>query len=181
VLYVRDGVSASVDIPKLRPAPDAAPERFETGTLNHEGIVGAAAAVDFFAGLAAGATRRDRLATALAALHVRGNGLVARLWKGLSAIPGVRLYGVSPERPRTPTVAFTIAGMSSERVAGALADMGIFVSHGDFYAATVIERLGAAPGGLVRAGCACYTTHEEVDALIAAVDSISAMPAARAG
>ncbi len=181
VLYVREGIAGSIDIPKLRPAPDSAPERFETGTLNHEGIVGAAAAVDFFAGLAAGSTRRERLATALAALHVRGNALAAQLWKGLDAIPGVRLYGVSPEQPRTPTVAFTVGGMPSEMVAGALADRGFFVSHGDFYAATVIERLGAAPDGLVRVGCACYTTREEVDALVAAVEEVCRAPAVRVG
>jgi cysteine desulfurase family protein (TIGR01976 family) len=181
VLYVREAVSGSIDIPKLRPAPDTTPERFETGTLNHEGIVGAAAAVDYFAGLADGATRRERLATAMAALHVRGNALVAHLWKGLGGIAGVRLYGVSPDRPRTPTVAFTVRGLSSERVASALAEQGFFVSHGDFYAATVIERLGAGPEGLVRVGCACYTTREEVDALIEAVERLCAVPAARAG
>ncbi|MGE5927509.1 MAG: cysteine desulfurase-like protein [Gemmatimonadota bacterium] len=181
VLYVREAVSASIDVPKLRPAPDAAPERFETGTLNHEGIVGAAAAVDYFAGLAGGATRRDRLATAMAALHVRGNALVAQLWKGLGAIAGVRLHGVPPERPRTPTVAFTVRGLASERVAASLAEQGFFVSHGDFYAATVIERLGAGAEGLVRVGCACYTTREEVDALIAAVERLCAVPAVRAG
>ena len=46
---------------------------------------------------------------------------------------------------------------------------GVFVSHGDFYAATVVERLGQTPHGLVRAGCACYTTPEEVERLSVAV------------
>ena len=181
VLYVRSGIADAIDIAKLRPAPDTAPERFETGTLNHEGIAAAAAAVDFFAGLAPGTTRRERLATSLAALHVRGNALAAQLWKGLGAIAGVRTYGVSPEQPRTPTIAFTIAGIPSERVAGALAEQGFFVSHGDFYAATVIERLGLAPEGLVRVGCACYTTREEVESLIAAVERLCEPPIARAG
>ena len=67
------------------------------------------------------------------------------------------LYGPPPGRPRTPTIAFTLAGMPSDAVAAALAAEGVFVSHGDFYATTVVERLGLAEHGLVRAGCACYT------------------------
>jgi len=59
--------------------------------------------------------------------------------------------------------------LPSIEVAKKLADHGIFLSHGDFYAMTVVERLGLVPDGLVRAGCACYTTAEEVDRLLAAV------------
>lgn len=179
VVYAKGSVAGAVDIPKLRPAPDASPERFETGTLNHEGIVGAAAAVDFLASLAEGTSRRARLAAAHGALHDRGNALVAQLWAGLGAIPGVQRFGVSPGLPRTPTVAFTVGGRRPQEVARALAAKGIFVSHGDFYAATVIERLGAEPDGLVRAGCACYTTAEEVDRLVTAVAQLSEAPLAR--
>src|SRR5262249_58661281 len=58
VLYGKRDLLQSLDVPKLRPAPDTAPERLETGTQNHEGIVGAAAAVDFLAMLADGPCRR---------------------------------------------------------------------------------------------------------------------------
>ncbi len=61
ILYGRHELLSSLDFPKLIPAPDSAPERAETGTQNHEGIAGAAAAVDFLASLAPGATRRERL------------------------------------------------------------------------------------------------------------------------
>jgi selenocysteine lyase/cysteine desulfurase len=61
----------------------------------------------------------------------------------------------------------------SEAVAVALAERGVFVSHGDFYAATVVERLGHATDGVVRAGCACYTTAEEVERLLEGVDEVS--------
>ena len=47
-------------------------------------------------------------------------------------------------RRRTPTVAFTVAGFSSTEVAQRLAERGVFASNGDFYAATVVERLGQA-------------------------------------
>jgi selenocysteine lyase/cysteine desulfurase len=43
---------------------------------------------------------------------------------------------------------------------------GVFVSHGDFYASTGVARLKPGPGGLVRAGCACYTSETEVDRLV---------------
>jgi len=66
-------------------------------------------------------------------------------------------------------VSFTVSGAAPEAVAAALAGEGVFVSTGDFYATTVVERLGLAPHGLVRAGCACYTTAEEVDRLVAGV------------
>jgi selenocysteine lyase/cysteine desulfurase len=49
----------------------------------------------------------------------------------------------------------------------------VYASNGDFYAATVIERIGMAPDGVVRAGCACYTTQDEVDRLVAAVAEIA--------
>ena len=61
VLYGRHELLASIDFPKLLPSPDTPPERAETGTQNHEGIAGAAAAVDFLASLAPGTTRRARL------------------------------------------------------------------------------------------------------------------------
>jgi len=176
ILYGRQERLANLDVPKLEPAPDAAPERLETGTQNHEGIVGTAAAVDFLAALAegpegpaAGGDRRGALSAVLAALHDRGQRLVTRLWEGLGAIPGVTLHGPPPSAPRTPTVAFTVAGRASHEVARALAHRAVFVSNGDFYATTAVRRLGHAEHGVVRAGCACYTTREEVDRLIEGV------------
>ena len=84
----------------------------------------------------------------------------------------MRLYGRPPGQPRTPTVAFTVAGRDAGDVAAHLAARGVFVSHGDFYASTVVARLKPGPGGLVRAGCACYTTENEVDRLIEGVRSL---------
>jgi cysteine desulfurase family protein (TIGR01976 family) len=169
ILYGRHDLLDSLDFPKLIPAPDSAPERAETGTQNHEGIAGAAAAVDFLASLAPGPTRRERLHAALRQLHERGDALIRQLWTGLQEIGRVRLYGPPPGTARTPTIAFTVNGVPSIEVAEKLAERGVFLSHGDFYAMTVVERLGQTPHGLVRAGCACYTTPEEVDRLLAGV------------
>lgn len=174
ILYGRGELLEQLDVPKLEPAPDNIPERMELGTQNHEGIVGAAAAVNFLASLGGeSGTRRERLARVYDALHARGETLVARLWTGLERIEGVRLYGSRPGAPRTPTVAFTMPGRSTGNVATALADRALFVSNGDFYAATVAERYGQGQDGFVRVGCSCYTTEEEVDRLLAGVEEIS--------
>ena len=172
ILYGRQEALEAVQVPKLAPAPDSAPERLETGTLNHEGIVGAAAAVEFLAAAGQGSTRRSRLESTFTALHTQGVALLRRMWEGLSAISGVKLYGPQPGAPRTPTVAFTLHGRTADDVARHLAARGVFVSSGDFYASTVVERLGLTRG-LVRAGCACYTTEEEVERLIDGVKTLS--------
>ncbi|MCA0374874.1 MAG: cysteine desulfurase-like protein [Gemmatimonadetes bacterium] len=175
VVYGRAEATAALDLPRLEPAPDWVPECLETGTQNHEGIVGAAAAVDFLAGLAGPADtgpRRERLARTFAALHARGESLLARLWTGLGAIEGVTCYGPPPGTARTPTVSFRVEGHASEQVARFLAPRGVYVSHGDFYATTIARRLGVVEEGLVRAGCSCYTTHDEVDRLVVGVQAL---------
>ncbi len=169
VLYGRADVMAALDVPKLDPAPDTVPERVETGTQNHEGIVGSGAAIEFLASLSSGATRRERLINTMSGLHARGDMLLARLWNGLGSIQGVRCYGPQPGRPRTPTVSFVVEGVPSTQVAQSLTGHGIFASHGNFYATAVVERLGHSRDGLVRAGCAAYTTESEVDRLLEAV------------
>ncbi len=176
----------SLEIAKLRPAPDTVPERLEAGTQNHEGIVGAAAAVEFLAGLVKEEpesdalkesnnwimSRRQRLATVFHALHTRGCALLERLWEGCGSIPGVRLFGPPPGAPRTPTLALVVASVPATEVAIRLARRGIFASHGNFYAQTVAERLGQARHGLLRLGCACYTTENEVDRVVESLREI---------
>jgi len=183
VLWARRELIDEMDVPRLEPAPDWAPERLETGTLSHEGIVGAAAAVDFLAGLSGGGRpggaevdrrpegqRRAALEASLDALRERGRALFARLWDGLGAIPGVTRYGPPPSRPRTPTVSFVVGGRGAHEVADELARRAVFASSGDFYALTVVRRLGHESDGLVRAGVAAYTTEEEIDRLLEGVE-----------
>jgi cysteine desulfurase family protein (TIGR01976 family) len=177
-LYGRHDLLEKLDVPKLEPAPDEAPDRLETGTQNHEGIVGTAAAIDFLASLSAplqeGSTRRERLRNSFASLHARGSELLKRMWDGLSSIEGVTLYGPEPDLPRTPTLSFTLKNIPSIDITRKLVERGVFTSHGDFYAQTVVERLGKVEQGLLRAGCACYTTEEEVERLVEGVREIAA-------
>ena len=173
ILYGRRELIAALDVPRLLPAPDDPPDRLETGTLNHEGIVGTAAAIDFLASLGGeSGTRRERLARAYGDATTRKTPHLSRLWDGLGAIPGVTLYGPPPGSARTPTVAFTVKGRASVDVARALADRALFVSNGDFYASTIVERLGHAADGMVRVGCAMYTTSDEVERLVEGVAQV---------
>jgi cysteine desulfurase family protein (TIGR01976 family) len=171
ILYGKKSRMEALDFPRLAPAPQESPERAETGTQNHEGIVGAAAAVDFIASIVSLSDDgpdglRERLRMAFHTLHGRGEELFRMLWSGLSTIEGITLYGPRSGTPRTPTVAFTLRGMSTDEVARGLAEKGLFVSNGDFYAQTVIERIGRSEDGVVRVGCSCYTSVDEIERLI---------------
>jgi cysteine desulfurase family protein (TIGR01976 family) len=158
ILFARRELLDSLPFPKLDPAPDTSPERAETGTQNQEGIAGVTPTVEFMKRVG-----YDRL-------HREGQRFTKMLWDGLSSMRRVRLHGPPPSKPRTPTVAFTVDGMTSEAVARALAERALFASHGDFYAATLVRGLGVE--GLVRIGCACYTTDDEVARLMSALDEI---------
>ena len=174
VLWGRQALLDSLDAPRLTPATPTAPDRLETGTLNHEGIVGAGAAIDFLASLAPdGDSRRARLQRACGVLHERADELLGKLWHGLGAIRGVQLYGPQPGTPRTATLAFTLEGRSTESIAVALAERGVFVSHGDFYATTVARIYGREAEGFVRAGCAAYTSADEVGRLLEGVRELA--------
>ncbi len=174
ILWGKRDLIESLDVPRLMPAPQESPERLETGTQNHEGIAGAAAAVEFLASLAGNrGSRRSALDATFGALHARGDALLARMWNALSEIDGLTLYGPPPGTPRTPTLSFTLRGYKTDDVAVALAKRGVFVSNGDFYAATVVDRLGLVPDGLVRVGCSCYTSDAEIDRLIDGVRTLA--------
>ncbi|HEY6138976.1 MAG TPA: cysteine desulfurase-like protein [Thermoanaerobaculia bacterium] len=166
ILFARQPLLESLPWPKLIPAPDTAPERAETGTQCHEAIAGIAATIDFIASMGEGSTRRERLAGAYAKLHDEGVRFSRMLWDGLSSMKNVTLYGPPPSMPRTPTVAFNVDGRDDEEVVRALADRGLFLSHGDFYALTAVRELGAPRASVIRAGCACYTTEEDVGRLL---------------
>ena len=156
---------------KVPPASNDAPERWETGTLNHEGLAGVRAAVDWIASLAGGdaggQTRRERLKHAYQAIEAHESALFEALEEGLRGTPGVRFYGVAKGSPRTPTAAFTISGCTPGDAARALGEEGVFVWNGDFYATTVCDALGLSDcGGLIRAGLAPYSTDEDVQRLV---------------
>lgn len=175
VLWGRPELLGSLEPYRLPPSSNEVPDRWETGTLSHEGIAGAAAAVDWIAGLGDGAgDPRERVVSGMQALERIEAPLFERLVEGLSAVPGLRIYGPPTGAPRTTTLAFTLPGITARRISELLAEDGIFVWDGDFYASSVIDRLGLRQaGGVVRVGMAPYNTAEEVDRLVEGVELIA--------
>ncbi len=156
---------------KLLPSSDAVPDRFEHGTPSFAALAGVTAAVDWIASHGAGATRRERVLSAMGAVSAHEEEVFARLLAGLAANEDVTLVG-SPAR-RTPTVAFTVAGRTPQQISTRLGDQGVAVWAGDYYAVELMTALGlASSGGAVRAGVVCYTTAAEVDRLLAALQEV---------
>ncbi|HET7460732.1 MAG TPA: cysteine desulfurase-like protein [Longimicrobium sp.] len=161
---------------KVPPATDEVPERWETGTQNHEAIAGILACIEWIASIAGDENdgRRDALARSYAAMHAHESALFTLLEDGLRALPGVRFHGVARGQPRTPTAGFVVDGHTPDEVARRLGQEGVFVWNGDFYATTVCDALGLSGcGGLVRAGVAPYCTDDDVRRLIDGVARIA--------
>ena len=174
VLYGRRDRMKSLDLPKLEPAPDTVPERLETGTLNHEGIAGAGAAVEWLASLADGGTPAGAAGPALRRpARARGGALRPALGGAWGRSRALRAMVRHRPVPRTGTVSLSIAGVTAHDAAVSLAAEGIFASSGDFYATTVVERLGFAREGLLRIGLSIYSTAGEVERVLAGVERIA--------
>jgi cysteine desulfurase family protein (TIGR01976 family) len=167
---------------KVRPASETIPNRWETGTQNHEGLAGVAAAIDYLAELGGrsepqAATRRAQLLAAYRTIRGYESRLTGRLISGLLAIPGLTFYGIrEAERfaQRTPTVAIRMEGHTPRQLAEFLGEHGIFTWDGNYYALNLTERLGVeSSGGMLRIGLVHYNTAEEVDRLLAAIRELA--------
>jgi len=171
---------------KVRPSKTTPPHKFETGTLNHEGLAGISAAIDYLAevGRKYGnradtidadahsrySERRRELKQAMGAIMAYERPLFGDLLGGIEKISGIRIYGITNPMEfdqRCPTLAFTREGFRPSQIAEHLGNQGIFVWDGNYYALAVTERLGVEDsGGMVRVGLAHYNTREEIDRLI---------------
>jgi cysteine desulfurase family protein (TIGR01976 family) len=190
VLYGRLPLLESIAAYKVRPALDTPPYKWETGTLNHECLAGLVGTMNYVADLGRPLTdqyaatfrgmtgRRLELHTAMAAMQAYERTLAARLLAGLAEIPGTQIYGLTSEEDlvrRVPTVAITIEGWTPRALAEEVGKRGIFCWDGNYYALTLMERLGLEEhGGALRIGMAHYNTAEEVDRLLAALREITA-------
>jgi len=173
IFYGRRELLESLQPYKLRPAPNDLPGRWMTGTQNHEGIAGTRAAIDYLAEIgrkaAAEASRREALEHAFNAITRFEQTLLKRLLAGLHEIDSIQVYGIqNPDspHPRCPTLSLNHRDMKAKALAQKLADAGIFVWHGNYYALPLTERLGVEPDGMVRIGLVHYNTAEEVDRLL---------------
>ena len=166
---------------KVRPADDALPHRFETGTLSHEGMAGTEGAVDYLAWIgrtmgrpsparAGESERRSALRAAWQVLVDYEMMLTRRLVEGLQRLPGIAIQGIADPAAfarRVPTVSFIHERLAPEEMAAGFAAEGIFVWSGHNYAVEVIKSLGLLDrGGVLRVGLAHYNTAEEIDRLL---------------
>ena len=180
VLYGKREHLARLRPYKVRPASDDVPDRWETGTKNHEGLAGVTAAIEYLAELGQrikpATTRRAALVQAMEAIKAYERGLSEQLIASLLAIPGLTFYGISdPARfdMRTPTVAVRLAGRTPRELADALGRRGIFCWDGNYYAINLTERLGVeADGGMLRIGLVHYNTAEEIELLLEALNEL---------
>jgi cysteine desulfurase family protein (TIGR01976 family) len=187
VVYARRPVLEALRTLMLSTQEPVPPFKLETGTLNHEGIAGAAAAVEFIADLGdhhedlvadvvpSGLDgRRRAIVAGMLASEAHEQPIARRLVEELADLEGVTVYGPPAGHPRTSTVSFTLDGMRASDVCRVLGARGLFLWDGDFYAHRLVERLGLLDrGGLVRAGLAPYNTMEEAERLIAAVAELA--------
>jgi cysteine desulfurase family protein (TIGR01976 family) len=187
VLYAKKEQMEKLRTIKVGEQEDWAPLKFETGTLNHEGIAGAAEAVefiadigakyegDFVAELAGMEGRRRNVFAGMLALEAYEQPIAEYFIAELEKIPAVKIYGPPKGYPRTSTVSFTVAGKTPREVAEYLGQKGIFVWDGDFFATKLVKVLGLRQsGGLIRVGLAPYNTMEEIERTIDAVKEIAA-------
>jgi cysteine desulfurase family protein (TIGR01976 family) len=190
ILYGKRELLEKLFAYKVRPATNRLPGKFETGTQNHEGIAGVLGAVEYFEwvgkefgseyapGLNGYEGRRLELKKAMTVIHAYELELAQTLLSTLEAVPGLQIYGLTDRNRlenRVATFSFRIKDIHPRKVAEQLAEEGIYVWDGNYYAINVTERLGLeASGGMVRVGAVHYNTLEEIEKLRDALMKISA-------
>jgi len=187
VLWGRRGLLEELPLYKLRPASDALPDRWMTGTQNHEGLAGVAAAVDYLAEIGAkhAANRASfpglsgrclALHAGLAAIQEYEAELSKHLLEALDARPRFKAWGITDRHrlaQRVPTIAITMTERLPEKIAQHLAARQIYVWNGNLYALGLTERLNLEQrGGFLRLGLVHYNTFDEIDYLLAALDEL---------
>ena len=181
ILWGRAERMAELPVAKLRVSSEEIPFRWMTGTQSHEGMAGTQAAIDHIAWIGKEASgrddlpRREALVEAYDAIEAHERRLCSRIIEGLMGIEGIKIWGITEKDElinRAPTISFTHPKMTATEIGGALAERGIFVWSGNFYALELTEALGLEPEGVLRAGVLHYNTIEEVERFIGAVSEI---------
>ncbi len=151
-------------------------KRFTPAGPDHAQIAAAAGMADYFEALSAHHGGPDTGAAAARAAHdlMRGReiALLQPLLDALADRNDLRLIGPRDAARRAPTVAVELPG-DAEAAAAALAQHGIMAGGGDFYAVRALRALGVDPAkGVLRMSFTHYTSEEEVDRLIRALEEV---------
>ena len=181
ILWGKKDRLEELPVAKLRVATEELPFRWMTGTQSHEGMAGTKAAIEHIAWIGREysgnpeLSRRDAIIEAYDAIEQYERGLFLRMLEGLEGIEGLKIWGITePNRisERAPTVSFTHPSLSAKEIGRRLAERGVFVWAGNFYALELTEALGLEPEGVLRAGLLHYNSLEEVDFFIESVAEI---------
>ena len=182
LLWGRRNLLESLKAYKLRPASNQLPDKWMTGTGNHEGIAGVGEAIEYLADLGrdvdpTAESRRQALATAFRAIGDHERELSLGLLDGLVRLPGVTIHGITDADlidQRVATYSITHDQLSPGELAEHLARRGIFTWAGNHYALPVTEALGLEPGGTLRISALHYNTLEEIERTISALGDVLA-------
>jgi cysteine desulfurase family protein (TIGR01976 family) len=173
VALVREELAEELAPYKVTPAPESGPEKFETGSQNHEAIAGLAGTLDSLARLVGGAGG-DGARDALGELSRSQAGIADWIEGQLRGMPRVRLYRAkSSAGALAPTIAFRVEGRTPAECAERLRSRGLFITHGDLYVVALARRLGVAhDGGWARLGVAGYNRMDEAEQLVEAIGEL---------
>ena len=187
VLWGRRELLTRLPAYKLRPVPESIPDRWQTGTQDHEGLAGVAATIDYLAelgdrhatyqsGFPRLAGRRRLLHGGMAAIRAYEATLSAKLLAALANRPRIKVWGISDQRQlgwRVPTISITMGDRDPNCIADHLAKREIYTWHGNMYALELCKRLGLEDrGGFLRIGLVHYNTVSEIDQLLEALDQL---------
>ena len=183
VLYCRPGLLDQLPTDRLVTQEPEAPHRIETGTLNHAALAGVTAAINYLESFGEGSDQRSRLKNAMKSISEHEYQMYQRMHQGLSQLPGITIVGTPPDPIwHTPTLAFTLQGLTPVEVCDFLANKAICAWDGHFYAKRAIEVLGLSElGGVTRLGISMYTSTEEVDYTIQCLEELVQMETAVTG
>jgi cysteine desulfurase family protein (TIGR01976 family) len=172
VLWGRRELLESLPCYKVRPSSNLLPGKWMTGTQNHEGIFGVAAAVEYLWDLGIAG---EPLQNVMSAIQAYEQTLSKHLLMGLAERPRYRVLGIrDPDRvdERCPTVSITSKDATPHELANYLASKQIYCWAGNSYALEVSEQLGLEPAGFLRLGLVHYNTTDEIDALLQTLDAM---------
>ena len=176
IMTVRRGIGAVLPNQAHDFNGDSLYKRFTPAGPDHAQVAACAGMADYIDALYAhhnpsgtdGALARGEAAHKLMRDHeVR---ILQPLLDYVSSKNSVRLLGGADAATRAPTVALELQS-GGEEAAAALAPHGIMAGGGDFYAVRPLNGLGIDPAkGVLRVSFVHYTTAQEVDRLIDALD-----------
>jgi len=153
-------------------------KRFTPAGPDHAQIAACAGMADYVDALYAHhfpggtADARARNAAVHDLMRAQERALTQPLLDYLAARNDLRLIGPRNAEGRAPTVAVAL-DREAEPVAAALAAHGIMAGGGNFYAVRPLAALGVDPGrGVLRLSFVHYTSRNEVDRLIGALDQV---------